>query len=396
MHSQPFISHSTICLSKALAVFLLTLQYTFRSVPHTFVQKEFHHIFRDRRTMLILLGMPIVQIILFGFAITTEVKNVKVAVLDYSKDISTRQIIDKLDASEYFDVRRILQNSNETEETFKRGEADLIVVFEPNFENNLRHTGQAKIQLIADATDPNNATILTGYATNIITDYQQSLAAHPISIQIIPQVKLLYNPGMQSAYNFVPGVMGLILMLICAMMTSISIVREKETGTMEVLLVSPVRPLMMIIAKMVPYFFLSCINLITILLLSVYVLHVPVEGNLLSLAFLSWIFIIVSLLLGLLVSTIAKTQVEAMLFSGMVLMMPTVLLSGMIFPVENMPLPLQIISNVIPAKWYIIGVKKIMIEGLSISYTMNNISVLTLMAVILVIISLKKFNKRLE
>lgn len=362
----------------------------------SFVQKEFHHIFRDRRTMLILLGMPIVQIILFGFAITTEVKNVKVAVLDYSKDISTRQIIDKLDASEYFDVRRILQNSNETEETFKRGEADLIVVFEPNFENNLRHTGQAKIQLIADATDPNNATILTGYATSIITDYQQSLAAHPISIQIIPQVKLLYNPGMQSAYNFVPGVMGLILMLICAMMTSISIVREKETGTMEVLLVSPVRPLMMIIAKMVPYFFLSCINLITILLLSVYVLHVPVEGNLLSLAFLSWIFIIVSLLLGLLVSTIAKTQVEAMLFSGMVLMMPTVLLSGMIFPVENMPLPLQIISNVIPAKWYTIGVKKIMIEGLSISYTMNNISVLTLMAVILVIISLKKFNKRLE
>lgn len=221
----------------------------------SFVQKEFHHIFRDRRTMLILLGMPIVQIILFGFAITTEVKNVKVAVLDYSKDISTRQIIDKLDASEYFDVRRILQNSNETEETFKRGEADLIVVFEPNFENNLRHTGQAKIQLIADATDPNNATILTGYATSIITDYQQSLAAHPISIQIIPQVKLLYNPGMQSAYNFVPGVMGLILMLICAMMTSISIVREKETGTMEVLLVSPVRPLMMIIAKMVPYFF---------------------------------------------------------------------------------------------------------------------------------------------
>ena len=170
----------------------------------SFVQKEFHHIFRDRRTMLILLGMPIVQIILFGFAITTEVKNVKVAVLDYSKDISTRQIIDKLDASEYFDVRRILQNSNETEETFKRGEADLIVVFEPNFENNLRHTGQAKIQLIADATDPNNATILTGYATSIITDYQQSLAAHPISIQIIPQVKLLYNPGMQSAYNFVP------------------------------------------------------------------------------------------------------------------------------------------------------------------------------------------------
>ena len=335
----------------------------------SFVRKEFYHIFRDLRTMLILLGMPVVQIILFGFAITTEVKNVKVAVLDFSKDVSTRQIIDKLDASDYFNVNKILYDNNEIEETLRKSSSDLIIVFEAGFDNNLRHTGKARVQLIADATDPNNATILTSYASNIIADYQQSRIMQQQSpIQIIPQIKLLYNPGMQSAYNFVPGVMGLILMLICAMMTSISIVREKETGTMEVLLVSPVRPLWMIIAKMVPYFVLSCVNLVTILLLSVYVLHVPVAGSLFSLALLSWIFIVVSLLLGLLVSTIARTQVEAMLFSGMVLMMPTVLLSGMIFPIENMPLPLQLISNVIPARWYIVGIKKIMIEGLGISY----------------------------
>ena len=344
----------------------------------SFVRKEFYHIFRDLRTMLILLGMPVVQIILFGFAITTEVKNVKVAVLDFSKDVSTRQIIDKL-------------------ETLRKSSSDLIIVFEAGFDNNLRHTGKARVQLIADATDPNNATILTSYASNIIADYQQSRIMQQQSpIQIIPQIKLLYNPGMQSAYNFVPGVMGLILMLICAMMTSISIVREKETGTMEVLLVSPVRPLWMIIAKMVPYFVLSCVNLVTILLLSVYVLHVPVAGSLFSLALLSWIFIVVSLLLGLLVSTIARTQVEAMLFSGMVLMMPTVLLSGMIFPIENMPLPLQLISNVIPARWYIVGIKKIMIEGLGISYAQREMGILMLMAVVLLIISLKKFNKRLE
>lgn len=363
----------------------------------SFVRKEFYHIFRDRRTMLILLGMPVVEIILFGFAITTEVKNVKVAVLDESKDVSTRQIIDKLDASEYFNINKILHGNDEIEETFRKNSSDLIVVFEAGFDNHLRHTGKAQVQLIADATDPNNATILTSYASNIITDYQQSLMLQQqIPIQIIPQVKLLYNPGMQSAYNFVPGVMGLILMLICAMMTSISIVREKETGTMEVLLVSPVRPLWMIIAKTVPYFVLSCVNLITILLLSVYVLHVPVAGSLFSLALLSWIFILVSLLLGLLVSTIAHTQVEAMLFSGMVLMMPTVLLSGMIFPIENMPLPLQLFSNMIPAKWYIIGVKRIMIEGLSISYAQEEIIILILMAVVLMAISLKKFKKRLE
>ncbi|MCD7925068.1 MAG: ABC transporter permease [Bacteroides sp.] len=363
----------------------------------SFIRKEFYHIIRDRRTMLILLGMPIIEIILFGFAITTEVKNVKVAILDYSKDVSTRQIIDKLDASEYFNVTRILHSNDEIEETFRKNTSDLVVVFEPDFDNNLRHTGKAKVQLIADATDPNNATILTGYASSIIADYQQSMRTQQqIPIQIIPQTKLLYNPSMQSAYNFVPGVMGLILMLICAMMTSISIVREKETGTMEVLLVSPVRPLWMIIAKTVPYFVLSCVNLVTILLLSVYVLHVPVAGSLFSLALLSWIFIIVSLLLGLLVSTIATTQVEAMLISGMVFMMPTMLLSGMIFPIENMPLALQVISNIIPAKWYIIGVKKIMIEGLSISFVWKDICILILLATILMGISLKKFNKRLE
>lgn len=363
----------------------------------SFIQKEFYHIFRDRRTMLILLGMPIIQIILFGFAITTEVKNIKVAILDYSQDVVTRQIIDKLDASEYFKVSKILHSNKEIEKTFRQGASDLIVVFEADFDNNLKHTGKAKVQLIADATDPNNATILTAYAANIITDYQQSMMLwQHTPIQIIPQTKLLYNPDMQSAYNFVPGVMGLILMLICAMMTSISIVREKEMGTMEVLLVSPVRPLWMIIAKAVPYFMLSCVNLATILLLSIYVLHVPVAGSLLSLALLSGIFIIVSLLLGLLISTIAHTQVEAMLISGMVFMMPTVLLSGMIFPSENMPLPLRTFSHIIPAKWYISGVKKIMIEGLSISYARREIGILLLMATILIIVSLKKFKKRLE
>lgn len=363
----------------------------------SFVKKEFYHIFRDRRTILILLGMPVVEIILFGFAITTEVKNVRVAVLDPSKDVTTQQIIEKVDASEYFNIDKILNTSNEIEETFKKGEADLIITFEPNFDDNLRHTGKANIRLIADATDPNNATTLTGYANNILMDYQQELMTEAkIPMQIIPQIKLLYNPGMKSAYNFVPGVMGMILMLICAMMTSISIVREKETGTMEVLLVSPMKPIFIIIAKAVPYFVLSCVNLATILLLSVYVLDVPVAGSLVSLSFLSLVFILVSLLLGLLVSTVTQTQVAAMLISGMVMMMPTVFLSGMIFPIENMPVFLQAISNVIPAKWYIDGVKKVMIEGLGITYVAKEIIILSVMALVLIAVSLKKFNKRLE
>ena len=363
----------------------------------SFIRKEFFHIFRDRRTMLILLGMPIVQIILFGFAITTEVKNVKVAVLDFSKDVSTRQIIDKLDASDYFNVNKILYDNNEIEETLRKSSSDLIIVFEAGFDNNLRHTGKARVQLIADATDPNNATILTSYASNIIADYQQSRIMQQQSpIQIIPQIKLLYNPGMQSAYNFVPGVMGLILMLICAMMTSISIVREKETGTMEVLLVSPVRPIYIVVSKMVPYFVLSCINLATILLLSVFVLGVPVAGSLAALWLVSLIYIIANLSLDLLISTMAHQQVIALMFSGLLLMMPTMLLSGMVFPIESMPWPLRGISCILPARWYITAVRKLMIQGLPMIYAWKEIVILASMAVVLIGASLKKLNNRLE
>ena len=201
---------------------------------------------------------------------------------------------------------------------------------------------------------------------------------------------------MKSAYNFVPGVMGLILMLICAMMTSISIVREKETGTMEVLLVSPVKPLFIILAKAVPYFVLSFVNLITILLLSVYVLHVPVAGSLFWLVAVSLLFIFVSLALGLLISTVTRTQVAAMLVSGLMLMMPTMLLSGMIFPIESMPAILQGISTVIPARWYIQAVRKLMIEGVDISLVLTEIGILTVMAVLLITVSFKKFKNRLE
>lgn len=362
-----------------------------------FIRKEFYHIFRDKRTILILLGMPVVEIILFGFAITTEVNNVRIAVLDPSQDVSSRHITEQLDASKYFTVSKILRTPAEIEKTFQEGNTDLCVVFSDHFDSQLRHSGEASVQLIADATDPNTANQLTGYATNIIASYQQQLTAQEkMPFQIIPEIKLLYNPQMKSAYNFVPGVMGLILMLICAMMTSISIVREKETGTMEILLVSPVKPIFIIIAKAVPYFLLSCVNLITILLLSVFVLHVPVAGSLFWLSIISMIFIFTALALGLLISTIARTQVAAMLISGMAMMMPVMLLSGMIFPTESMPAILQWVSDIIPAKWYILAVKKIMIEGLGISFVLKETGILIGMALFLILLSLKKFKVRLN
>lgn len=356
-----------------------------------FIKIEFFHIFRDRRTMLILLGMPVLQIILFGFAITTELNHSRVAVLDPSKDAVTTRITERIDENRYFSVVKELSSASDIETVFRHDEADIVVAFTPDFDANLS-TGEAGIQLVVDATDPNTGNMMAGYVQGIVG---QALQSGTQSSPIV-QTHLLFNPQMKSAYNFVPGVMGLILMLICAMMTSISIVREKKTGTMEVLLVSPIRPIFIILAKAVPYLVLSCVNLATILLLSVYVLHVPVEGSLWTLSFLSLLLIAVALSLGLLISCVVQNQVAAMIVSGMGLMMPVMLLSGMIFPIESMPAVLQWISNIIPARWYIQAVKKVMIEGLGMAAVWHEALILSGMAALLIGLSLKKFKERLE
>ena len=283
--------------------------------------------------------MPILMIILFGFAITTEVKNAKIAILDPSQDAATHAIVNKLATSEYFIIDRYVHSKNEVDEIFKEGNIGMVVVFSEKFYENMMHTGDAQIELVADGSDPNFAFTLTQYARALIGSYQQELLATPeiqIPFQINSEVKFLYNPTLKGAYNTVPGVMGMVLMLICAMMTAVSIAREKELGTMEILLVSPLKPITIILSKTVPYIVLSLINLGTILLLSVFALKVPIAGSLGLIIFISLIFIFVSLALGLLISTVAKSQMVAMLISGVILMLPVILLSGIIFPIESM------------------------------------------------------------
>ncbi|MDR0742976.1 MAG: ABC transporter permease [Tannerella sp.] len=360
-----------------------------------FVKKEFFHIFRDKRTILILLGMPVVQIILFGFALSTEIKNVNVAVLVPVHDETTRQLIERVDAGECFSVKTWLSSPDEIDKTFQGGIADLVIAFSPHFENNLFAVEGSQIQLIADAADVNTAIAATSYISSIVQSFFAEKFPGTAARGIQPNVRMLYNPQMKSAYTFVPGVMGLIMILICAMMTSVSIVREKESGTMEVLLVSPVRPIYIILSKMVPYFVLSCVSFSLILILSVFLLDIPVEGSLTGLCVLSLLYIIVSLSLGLLISTVVNTQVAAMLSSGMALMMPVIFLSGMIFPVENMPGVLRWMSHLVPAYWYIAAVKKLMIEGLSVSYVLKEFFILLAMALLLIRVSLKKFKYRL-
>ena len=362
-----------------------------------FTQKEFYHILRDRWTMIMLVVLPIMMVILFGFGISTEIRNTKVAIFDPSMDQATQGIINKIDNSEYFLVDHFLKSPAKIDAIFREGKAGLVLVFSERFYENMLHTGEAQLQIITDGTDPNTASTLTQYASRIVMDYQQEmLKVDDFPFQIKTEVKLLYNPSMKSAYSTVPGVIGMVLMLICAMMTSVSMTREKEMGTMEVILVSPMHPLMIVLSKVVPYFLISMLNLTTVLLLAVFVLQVPINGSLLLLVLVSMLFIFVSLALGLLISTVVKTQMVALLIPVVGLMMPVILLSGLMFPIENMPLVLQIIAQILPAKWFIEAMRAIMIQGLGVSAITRELLVLGFMAVFLIALSLKKFKIRLE
>lgn len=363
----------------------------------TFVRKEFLHVLRDKKTLLILFGMPIVQILIFGFALTNEVKNSKIVVVDYAKDVASQEIITKIEASRYFEITKSLSGSKELEAAFRTGQIKMAIIFPEGFNNQLLHQNKAQIQVIADASDPNNATTLTNYVSSIINDYQAELNENnPVPYQIKPEVKMLYNPQLKGAPNFVPGVMALILMLVCVMMTAISIVKEKEMGTMEILLVSPFKPIMVIISKAVPYLLLSMLNVVTILLLSVFVLDLPIAGNVLLLLAESTLFIITCLTLGIFISIKTDSMQTAMLISLLGMLLPTLLFSGFLFPIENMPLPLQWFSNIVPSKWYYIIVKGIMIKGVGFAHVWKETLILFGITIFLLIISLKSFKIRLS
>jgi ABC-2 type transport system permease protein len=363
----------------------------------TFIRKEFAHVLRDRRTLLILFGLPIVQIVIFGFALSNEVKNAKILVVDNARDEVSREIITKLAASRYFDVEEKGVSSDKLEATFREGEIKLAVVFPSGFGSDLLHFNSAKVQVIADASDPNTANTLTNYLNSIVMDYRPVASpARSRPLQIGTELRMLYNPQLKGAHNFVPGVMALVLMLVCVMMTSISIVREKELGTMEVLLVSPFNPLLVLLSKAVPYLILSLVNVTSIVLLSVFVLDLPVKGSVPLLFGESTLFIITSLSLGLFISVKAKTQETAMLASMMGMLLPTLLFSGFMFPLENMPVVLQYISNIVPAKWYYLIVKAIMIKGLGFTAIWKETLILFAITLFFLAVSFKQFKIRLE
>lgn len=354
----------------------------------SFIIKETQHIMRDRRTMMILFGMPIILMLIFGFAISTDVRNVRTVVVMSQIDHQTQRMINALDESEYFKVLYKVHTPAEAEQLIRNQKADMGIVFSTDFAS--KHGG---VQLITDGTDPNMAQQYNNYASQImgtqLMNVMQKKAPNAIAL------KMLYNPQMKSSYNFVPGIMGILLMLICAMMTSISIVREKERGTMEVLLVSPVRPFLIILAKAVPYLVLAFVVLLAILLMSRFVLFVPIAGSLWLILLVSTIYIFMALSLGLLISTIAKTQMAALLMSAVMLLMPCTMLSGMMFPIESMPHVLQWVAALIPPRYYISAMRKLLIMGVSFRYVLSEVITLLGMTMLFLTVALLKFNKRL-
>lgn len=362
-----------------------------------FLKKEFYHIFRDKRSMLILFGMPIVQIMLFGYVINTDLKDVKMAVLDHSKDEYTAEIINKITSSGYFQLSNNLKSGEQVDAIFRKGDVKLILVFEPDFGKKLVKNSKANVQILTDASDPNTANLEVSYLQGILQNYNVEINKDkqlPSSVQA--RSRMYFNANLESVFMFIPGIMATILMLVSAMMTSISIAREKELGTMEILLVSPLNPLQIILGKVTPYLALSFINALVIVGMGYFVFGVPVLGSFALLMAESVLFIFLALSIGIFISTVAKSQQVAMMLSMFVLMLPTIILSGFIFPIRNMPVPLQIISYIIPPKYFIVILKNIMLKGVGFEYVWKETLILLAMTFGFIGLSLKKFKIRLQ
>lgn len=365
----------------------------------SFVRKEFIHILRDPRSLLILLVMPQIMVLLPGYVIKNEVKDIRVAVLDQSRDIYTEQLTQRLYANDYFIGKGEVRSEGEAAELFKKGEIDLVVVFGPEFANRIMHSQDASIQILSDGSEPNQASVRVAYAQQIFAGFQKELARQTAQtgnggFNIRVNSRMLYNPQQRSEVNFVPGVVGMVILLICCMMTSIAIVREREMGTMEILLASPLPSIDIVLAKLVPYLIISLIDMAVILCLSYFVMHIPMAGSLLVYVITAVIYIFTSLMLGLLISTIVNTQLAAMLIS-LLLIVPTIYLSGMVFAVESMPTAAQIVSNIVPAKWFISASRKIMVEGVSIEYVVTEIRALVMEGLVFMLLAWRFFKTRL-
>lgn len=371
------------------------------------LRKELLHILRDRRTLAVVIFMPVLQVMLFGFAIRTDITGVRIAVVDPSPDYATLAIRNRLDATELFSTITVVRNTSELERLFQKTAIHEAIVFQPKFGENLSRGLPARVSVITDATDPNSGSAMQSYAMMIIQEYERELrlqraaqspnaGLYKAGVNIVPEFRMKFNPTQESSNLFVPGVMAFVLTIISCLMTTISLTREKETGTMEALLVSPLRPWQIIVGKVAPYLLIGLISLIAVLLEAYYVFNVPFQGSVALLIFEGMLFTLTSLSLGILISAKTSSQRVAMTGALAGTMLPTIVLSGFIFPLESMPMPLQIIAYIVPAKWFVLISRGIMLKGVGLEYLWPETLILGAMTAILLVLSARSFHVRLD
>ncbi|HUP47675.1 MAG TPA: ABC transporter permease [Thermoanaerobaculia bacterium] len=360
------------------------------------LRKETYHILRDRRTLAVILLLPVVQVIIFGYAIRTDVKSVRIAIVDPAPDHFTVAVRNRLPAGKVFETIAVLRSSDALEPLFQSGRAQAALLFEPGFAERVGRGLPARVQIITDATEPNTGAAIQAYLLNVLRSMQRELGIGQQDVQIVPQARLRFNPTAESKNLFVPGLMAFVLTIISSLMTAITLTREKESGTMEALLVSPLRPWQIIVGKVTPYLVIGLVSIIGVLLAARVIFQVPLRGSVLLLLGAGMIFILVSLALGVLISARSATQRVAMTAALLGTMLPTMILSGFIFPIESMPEPLQWLSHVVPAKWFVLIARGIMLKGIGLEYLWQETLVLVIMAVFLLVASTRSFHERLE
>jgi ABC-2 type transport system permease protein len=377
------------------------------------LRKEGYHILRDRRTLVVLLALPVVQVVLFGFAIRTDVNDVRLAIVDPAPDRATIELRNRFASSGVFRTVAVVSRTSELDPLFETGAAQQAVVFEPGFANDLGSGEPAHILIISDTTEPNTGNLVQAYALAVIDGYQRELPRRSArvlrgaeagsallgvkaGVAIVPDVRMRFNPTRESSNLFVPGLMAFVLTIISSLMTAISLTREKETGTMEALLVSPLRPWEIIVGKVAPYLVIGFISVIAVLVEARLVFRVPLRGSVALLLLEGGLYILVSLSLGILISARTSSQSVAMMGALLGTMLPNVLLSGFIFPIESMPAALRIVSYAVPGRWFVLIARGIMLKGVGLEYLWPETLILAGMAVVLLAASTRSFKERLE
>ena len=360
-----------------------------------FMVKEFQHILRDRRTLWILLLLPLAQVLLFGFAVRTDIREIRLATVDPVPDAITTELTDRFRGTDVFSVVGSAKSVDVLPDLFERGAIDQALVFSDGFASALRDPRGAELLIITDAMNPNTGSSMQAYASAVILRWQQDLEAGGRGVRIEPEMRMRFNPTLESVNLFVPGLIAVLLTVVAALMSAISLSREKERGTLEVLLVSPLRPWQIVVGKVLPYMALGFVNVATVLLAAGFVFGVPFRGSLPLLLVESLLYIVVSLALGVLIAAVTNSQRTAMIGALMGLMLPTMLLSGMIFPISSMPDWLQPLSNVVPGKWFLLIARGIMLKGIGIAYLWEETVILAAMTLVFLVAAVRAFDIRL-